>query len=363
MFDWLGLLANIVVVVAVLLLLWNWLRWRNWAWWKDVSFAKLVAALRLGGPIEVAFLLPKRQYHDKTFPVAGHEEKPVDSLTVGIGTYDLTVRIKANTEVTIEQIRLAIHETGGIGTRPIHRGIVPSRFLKHWTPDFQGRSRYVDWNGEVKVAEDFMAYPRLVNKGDHVLVTMRVRTQGDWDGAVAVILMIKGHFTRSQVVRLPLCVSRHGDEVPYLKTVPEPGVTLEARTIGEPSFYPSMLLVLGIANERPIPIEGATLNFRVPDWVGITPANQDGTPMANPRGHLLTASEVLKGRDGGGSGTGIKYWARSGMSFPGDIATLVMFRVDANQPAPLPALPVRVTIVSPDIDDSVSIEETVDWPV
>ena len=195
-----------------------------------------------------------------------------------------------------------------------------------------------------------MDFPRRLAKGDYVYQTMRIRTQGEWDGGIAVILLLRSTFSRSQTIKLPLSVSDAHDDVSFLRVEPEPAASLSAE--GRDQNLRA-ILALGIRNDRPTPIRGATLNFRVPDWVRVMyPCKQDGERHGGVAGSLLTASEVLFDSNGKPSGEGIKYWAQPEITFPGEISLLSFFCVEMEEPR---EVPVRITVVSPDLEEPIEI--------
>ena len=251
-------LANVLSVftaaVLVIGLVWGLRQW--WRWRK---------------PIRVTFLLPKTKYALRRFQGAPAAETHPKELSMGVGVYDVPIRVQAMTDMEIVQLRVAIHEND-LGTRPVDLGRVPSRWQYHTTADHLGRHRYVDWNGEVRLSQDFDSFPRVVPRGDNCLITHRIRTLGDWDGEIAIVMALRGRFTRSRVVSLPLHVSRYKDDVPFLRAVRD----VQAVLTMDRAFDTSVVLCLGVKNDRASSIE-AELNFRVPNYVSeLVPADQDG---------------------------------------------------------------------------------------
>jgi hypothetical protein len=334
--NWVGIVTGAIVLIGLLWVLWQWLQWRN--------------------PVSVHFLLPKAQYVLKSFPGAPTRETPTAALTIGIGAYDVLVQVKAKIDVEITQIRISLDEHGE-GTRPRQLGVVPSRLVHHISADHRGRHRYVDWNGEVRVSEDF-EWPRFVHKDDTCLVTQRLRTSGYWRGVLIVGIGMRGErFARSRTYKLPLTVDAT-NEVPYLESPP----THEAALHVVIARGDAVVVRFGVGNPQQRHISQASMNFRVPDYVvDLTPSNADGERMLNPAGVLDTSSEVLKDVDGVLHGSGIKYWNRTGIDLPGRMATIFDFRLTFREHVEF--FPVRVTLVSPDLDDPIEMYETLypDW--
>lgn len=126
--DLLGTAANLIVVLAVVYLLWQWLRWRDWSeFWRKPWKRKLTALLgifRLSSPVKVEYLLPKRLYHLKEFPHAAAEESYRSELTIGTDSYyEIPIAIRATTDLSLEQVRLTLDERDGLGDRPRSRPV------------------------------------------------------------------------------------------------------------------------------------------------------------------------------------------------------------------------------------------------
>jgi hypothetical protein len=337
--NWVGIVTGAIVFAGLLWVFWQWLRWRN--------------------PVSVRFLIPRAQYVLKTFPGAPSKETSRRALTIGVGAYDVIVEVKAKIDLDITQIRVLLDERGE-GARPRQLGVVPSRLSQQITADHRGRHRYVDWNGEVKVSEDF-EWPRFVHKDDTCLVTQRLRTFGDWAGTLVVVIGMRGErFARSRTYKLDLAVSEERNEAPYLQSPPTHEASLHIVT----AYDYAVVVRFGVGNPQQQHIGQGSLNFRVPDYaVELAPSDEHGNLLPNPAGSLGTSSEVLEDKDGIPHGVGIKYWNRTGIDLPGRMATIFDFRVSLDEKRA--SLPVRVTLVSPDLDDPIEFYETLypDWPM
>jgi hypothetical protein len=327
-----GIFTGLVVLIGLITVFVQWLKWRD--------------------PVTVSFLLPKERYTLKTFPGAPKTEVTQDSLTIGTGSYDVMIQVRAMLDLDITQLRVLLDE-GGDGERPRQLGVVPSRLSQTISPDHRDRHRYVDWNGEVRVSEDF-EWPRFVHEGDSCLVTQRLRTHGDWKGNLVVIVATRGgRFARSRTYKLPLVVEA-GTEANQFLASP---TTYEAE-LNIASTYDRVAVVrFAVGNAQQDHIERCSMNFRVPDYVvGLAPSHANGDLLMNPRGTLDHGDEVLVDQDGLPHGSGIAYWNSTDLSLPGRIMTHFHFRV------PLPAnrnsFPVRVTLTSPDLDDPIEMWET-----
>jgi hypothetical protein len=183
----------------------------------------LVTAIYLGRlwlrwrvPIRVQFFLPKNVYARKEFPGAPTTETFCDSLNIGTGKYAIFVQITALTHVELSKTRFLLDEHD-VARRPTDLGAdYPGRWAQSKDPDWLGRQRFIDWNGEVRLSQEF-GVPGVMPRGDTHLLNKIIEARAEWDGHIVIAVPIQGRFVRAKDYRLPLKVTKDRDDVPFLR--------------------------------------------------------------------------------------------------------------------------------------------------
>lgn len=165
----------------------------------------------LKNPLDVQYLIPKREYPEASFNGAPREEiKPV-SLTVGIGRYRLMHVITPRVDIIVDPIVLRFE--GSDKNKPKRYGS-DNPFIVNEIPG-RGGPQYLDWWGDIHPT--YQGWPRYLHLGDTLVIGNRIETTGPWQGKAYFEFPIRDVKVIVKKLTFTVKEDEQADQIPFLK--------------------------------------------------------------------------------------------------------------------------------------------------
>jgi hypothetical protein len=156
--------------------------------------------------VGICYLIPQKEYPNKTYNDAPTEEKKPSQLTIGMGTYQIMNILTPKIDMLIDYPVLSFE--GDSKNRPENLG-VDNPFVVDELDD----GSYKDWWGNIQPISE--GWPRYLHNGYNLVISNRIKTKGEWSGSVCFEVLVRdGPIV---VKKLDLRVSSDMDEISFLR--------------------------------------------------------------------------------------------------------------------------------------------------
>ncbi len=167
----------------------------------------------LASPLDVTYLVPKRDYAEVLFEGAGETERTPMSLTVGIGTY--RIMHLCNPKIEVDVGPPALRFEGAPENKPRLLGRANPFIVERLSSgEHSILDQVKDWNGEVRSSG---GWPRHYLPGEPSSFGTLIQTSGEWHGTLAFTIQIIGAEWIKVALAFRVSANPTDDEIPFLE--------------------------------------------------------------------------------------------------------------------------------------------------